>query len=131
MTTHRTHPVRMWSALLALVVALMAAGMGVASAATADPGIDLGIVNGPTTTITADGTPIELIPAASAELPAETTAAAASSQIEVQGVSSSTGPTAAAGMAAPVSLTWILVGALVILGGAALLLTRSRRAARH
>lgn len=133
MTSHRAHPVRMWGALLALVIALLLSGVGVANAASTAPGIDLGDGSGPTTTVTAAGGGlIELIPPASSQLPDEpTTAAVSSSEIEVQGVSSSTGPTSAAGVDAPISLMWIVIGALVLLGGAALILTRWRRVAQH
>lgn len=137
----------MLGALAALVVALCCAGVGVASAAEPSGSIELG-ADEPTSTVTVDGTPIELIPATSYELPPETAGSspvvtesptqgsnAASSQseadIEVQGVSSSTGPTASAGVGGPVTVVWFVIGAVLVLGVAALWLVRARRSERH
>jgi hypothetical protein len=121
-----------------MVVALCCATVGVASAAEPAGSVDLGI-DQPTTSISVDGGVVELIPATSYELPPEsTTAPAADSQIQVQGVSSevqgassSTGPTSSAGVGGSVSVTWFVVGALVVLVAVALWLVRSRRAAQH
>lgn len=150
-STLQRRSLRILGALVALVVALCCAGIGVATAAEPSGSIDLG-VDGPTTTVTVDGTPIELIPATSYELPPETAGptpddaavspvaqesvagssmSGSESGIEVQGVSSSTGPTSSAGVGGPVSAVWYLVGAVVLLGAAALWLVRARRAARH
>lgn len=138
MKTLRGRSLRMLGALVALVVALCCAGVGMASAAEPSGSIDLG-ADGPTTTVTVDGTPIELIPATSYELPPETAGATSEAEspastdsgIEVQGVSSSTGPTSAAGVGGPVSVVWFVVGGLIVLGAAALWMVRMRRAARH
>jgi hypothetical protein len=140
-------PARLLGALLAVVVALCCATAGVASAEepTAPAGsINLG-ADEPTTTISVDGGVVELIPATSYELPPEsTTGSTEDSAIavegvsceivdssEVQGASSSTGPTSSAGVGGPISVTWFAVGLLVILAAAAVWLARSRRAARH
>lgn len=129
---------------MALVVALCCAGIGVASAA--GPSIELG-ADEPTTTVTVDGTAIELIPATSYELPPEAavassvegqspasateTAGNVGAGIEVQGVSSSTGPTASAGVGGAIGAVWYVVAAALGLGVAALWLARARRSARH
>lgn len=143
-STLQKRSLRMLGALVALVVALCCAGIGVASAAEPSGSIELG-ADEPTSTVTVDGTAIELIPATSYELPPETAAASSvddqppasetagnvGAGIEVQGVSSSTGPTASAGVGGPVSAIWYVIGAVLVLGVAALWLVRARRSARH
>lgn len=124
-----------WSALLvAICVLVLGLGAGVAGAAeTTGPSagaIDLG-ANEPTTTIVVDGTPIELIPAASAELPPEATDGATESGIEVQGVSAQAGSTAPAGAGSSMATIWIVIAAVVVLGAAVLLAVRRRRATSH
>lgn len=141
MKSQRGHFAAIAGAVAALVMTALLLGLGVGTASAADTGTS-GIVlgaNGPTTTITADGAPIELIPAASAELPPETPTAATAAQqttaaaagIEVQGVSSSTGPTASAGVDGQGAIAWVVIGAVVVLGGLAFAFTRIRSAARH
>lgn len=139
----RGHTARLVGALVTLAVALLSAGVGVGVAGAAEPTgsasapVDAG-ANGPTTTIEVEGGQIELIPATSYELPptasAEETAPVAdpaSPAIEVQGVSSTSGPTAAAGVDSPNSWMWFVLGGLVVLAAAVWWLARSRRVARH
>lgn len=142
-------PARMLGTLLAVVVALCCATAGVASAEepTGPAGsINLG-VDEPTTTISVDSGVVELIPPTSYELPPEGSAGPSdgaaidvqgvSSEIaetpssEVPGASSSTGPTSSAGVGGAISVTWFVVGVLVVLAAAAVWLARSRRTARH
>lgn len=140
MSVLRGRPLRMLAALLATTVALCFASVGMASAAEPGPAgsVDLG-VDQPTTSISVDGGVVELIPATSYELPPESsTAPSADPQIavegvssEAQGASSSTGPTASAGVGSAVGVTWFVVAALAVLVVAALWLVRARRSGQH